>query len=211
MSDFCTLWPGGPKFRQSGHFPLGTDSVLLADFVNLSSLRRGIDLGCGSGIIALLLLCRDERLNMTGIVILPEAVETARENMSENGLEDRGDIVAADIRVCREQFKTGAFDFATFVPDAKFLFPEKAPACLAFFDPGFSFFHPVVSFIFSAHFCARFLRMSSLCQVRADTNLAIEKFYFSIFFLPSLVYDSVIFRNDHCQNKIQNQSEKACT
>ena len=30
------------------------------------------------------------------------------------------------------------------------------------------------------HFCARFLRMTSLCQVRADTNLAIEKFYFSI-------------------------------
>ena len=30
------------------------------------------------------------------------------------------------------------------------------------------------------HFCARFLRMPSLCQVRADTNLAIEKFYFSI-------------------------------
>ena len=75
----------------------------------------------------------------------------------------------------------GAFDFATFLPGAKFLFPEKAPASLAFFDPGFSFFHPVVSFIFSAHFCARFLRMSSLCQVRADTNLAIEKFYFSIF------------------------------
>ena len=116
MSDFCTLWPGGPKFRQSGHFPLGTDSVLLADFVNLSSLRRGIDLGCGSGIIALLLLCRDERLKMTGIDILPEAVETARENMSENGLEDRGDIVAADIRVCREQFKTGAFDFAAANP-----------------------------------------------------------------------------------------------
>ena len=30
------------------------------------------------------------------------------------------------------------------------------------------------------HFCARFLRMPSLCQMRADTNLAIEKFYFSI-------------------------------
>jgi len=34
--------------------------------------------------------------------------------------------------------------------------------------------------MFFSHFCARFLRMSSLCQVRADTNLAIEKCYFSI-------------------------------
>ena len=35
----------------------------------------------------------------------------------------------------------------------------------------------VFSFMLSTHFCARFLRMSSLCQVRADTNPAIEKFF----------------------------------
>ena len=42
-------------------------------------------------------------------------------------------------------------------------------------------------FHFLPHFCARFLRITSLCQVRADTNLAIEKFYFSIFLLPALL------------------------
>ena len=31
------------------------------------------------------------------------------------------------------------------------------------------------------YFCARMLRMPRLCHVRADKNLAIEKFYFSIF------------------------------
>ena len=38
----------------------------------------------------------------------------------------------------------------------------------------------------SPHFRARFLHVPSLCRVRADTNLAIEKFYFSIFspFIP---------------------------
>ena len=30
------------------------------------------------------------------------------------------------------------------------------------------------------HFCARFLRMPRLCQVRADTNLAIEKIFFNL-------------------------------
>lgn len=44
MPDFCTLWPGGPLFRQSAHFPLCTDSVLLADFVRTASLRRGLTL-----------------------------------------------------------------------------------------------------------------------------------------------------------------------
>ena len=38
------------------------------------------------------------------------------------------------------------------------------------------------------HFCAHFLRISSLCQVRADTNLVIEKFYFSICMPPFFYY-----------------------
>ena len=43
----------------------------------------------------------------------------------------------------------------------------------------------------SSHFCARFLRMPSLCQVRADTNLEIEKFYFSIFLLIPVLHDDL--------------------
>ena len=40
--------------------------------------------------------------------------------------------------------------------------------------------------IFSSRFCARFWRMSSLCQVRADTNLAkIE--LFSLIAYPKLL------------------------
>lgn len=116
MPDFCTLWPGGPFFRQSAHFPLCTDSVLLADFVNTASLRRGIDLGCGSGAISLLLLFRDARVSMTGVDVLPEAADTARENMRENGLYERCPIITGDIRVCRELFQTGSFDFTVSNP-----------------------------------------------------------------------------------------------
>ena len=47
-------------------------------------------------------------------------------------------------------------------------------------------------FHFYLHSCARSLRISSLCQVRADTNLVIEKFYFSIFALP--FYSASTFR-----------------
>lgn len=116
MADYCVLWPGGPKFRQSPHFPLGTDSVLLADFVNLSSLRRGADLGCGSGAITLLLASRDPRVRMTGVEILPGAADIARENMTANGLSDRCEILTADLRDCRELFASGSFDFAAANP-----------------------------------------------------------------------------------------------
>ena len=56
MSEFEPLWPGGPVLRQAEHFRLGTDTVLLADFVKTDSRRSGIDLGCASGALMLLLL-----------------------------------------------------------------------------------------------------------------------------------------------------------
>ena len=61
------LWKNGPHFAQSEHFKVSTDSVLLGDFVNIGSRARGIDLGCGSGLLPLLLLWRSERLHMTGL------------------------------------------------------------------------------------------------------------------------------------------------
>ena len=116
MTDFTELWPGGPRYAPPRHFPLGTDSILLADFVPLAGARRGVDLGCGGGILALLLLTRAERLHMTGLEILPEAAATAEENLRENGLADRGEIVCGDIRAVRERFAAGSFDLVAANP-----------------------------------------------------------------------------------------------
>ena len=104
------LWPGGPKFLQARHFRLGTDCVLLADFVNTAGAKRGIELGCASGAAMLLLLERSPKLHMTGIEIVPEAAETARENMALNGLTERSEIVTGDIRDHRALFRAGSFD-----------------------------------------------------------------------------------------------------
>ena len=71
---------------------------------------RGIDLGCASGAIALLLLARTDKLHMTGLEIVPEAASLAEENMRANTLEARSDIVCGDIRRHRELFKAGSFD-----------------------------------------------------------------------------------------------------
>ena len=110
------LWKNGPLFEQSEHFRPGTDSVLLADFVTIGTRKRGIDLGCGSGILPLLLLTRSDRLHMTGLEINSEAARIARGNMAANALEERCDIVTGDIRGCRELFKTGQFDLVVSNP-----------------------------------------------------------------------------------------------
>lgn len=116
MNDFVKLWDGGPLFCQSEHFKLGTDSVLLADFVNIGSRQRGIDLGCGSGVLPLLLLSKSERLHMTGLEINPEAAKTAEANLEANKLAERGSIVTGDIRLCKELFKSGEFDLVVANP-----------------------------------------------------------------------------------------------
>lgn len=53
---------------------------------------------------------------MTGVDVLPEATEAARENMRENGLCERCSIITGDVRACRELFQTGSFDFAVSNP-----------------------------------------------------------------------------------------------
>ena len=116
MSDFCELWPGGPRFAQAEHFRLGTDSVLLADFTPLGEARRGVDLGCASGAILLLLLARSEGLHMTGLEIVQRAAATAEKNLKENGWEERGEIVCGDIRAVRSLFRAGSFDLVVANP-----------------------------------------------------------------------------------------------
>ena len=116
MYDFVELWQSGPRFAQSEHFKLGTDSVLLADFVNAASRKNGIDLGCGSGILPLLLLNKTEKLRMTGLEINAEAAEIAAENLLENGFAERSEIIVGDIRAHRSLFTSGEFDLVVSNP-----------------------------------------------------------------------------------------------
>ena len=116
MAEYSELWPGGPVFAQAVHAPLCTDSILLADFVRPERAARGIDLGCGSGILALLLLHRTPGLRMTGLELLPEAAELARENLARNGLDGRGEILTGDIREHRRLLPAGGFDLAVANP-----------------------------------------------------------------------------------------------
>lgn len=113
---FEELWPGGPLFHPGEAFPLSTDSVLLADFVRPAGAKRGIDLGCASGILTLLLLTRAPGLHMTGLELSGAAAEAAARNMAANGLTDRSRILTGDIRRHRELFRPGSFDLAAANP-----------------------------------------------------------------------------------------------
>ena len=116
MPNFEALWEKGPVFAQAEHFKLSTDSVLLSAFVKSTGAKKGIDLGCASGAISLLLLERLPKLHMTGLEIVPEAAELAKANMAANGFEDRFSIICGDIRRHRELFRSGSFDLVVANP-----------------------------------------------------------------------------------------------
>ena len=109
MPQFESLWAGGPMFAQAEHFRMGTDSILLAHFASPRG-RNAIDLGCASGIIGVLMLANAPKLHVTGLEIVPEAAELARENMCVNGFAERSRVVCGDIREHRQLFTAGGFD-----------------------------------------------------------------------------------------------------
>ena len=110
-----TLWPGGPSFiDKSGVFKLGTDSVLLAHFASISGIKRcntAADLGCGSGIISIILAWNHPKLHIDGVEIKQEAAELAIENVRLCSMSDRINIIYGDIIRHRDILKSGTYDF----------------------------------------------------------------------------------------------------
>lgn len=110
------LWPDGPQFiRRDGVFPLGTDSVLLASFSQNMRDRRACDLGCGAGVLSILLAWHNPHLSVDAVDILPAAVENTRENAAVNGLSERVAVRLMDLRDYR-QLEAGAYDHVTANP-----------------------------------------------------------------------------------------------
>ncbi|MDH4101268.1 MAG: tRNA1(Val) (adenine(37)-N6)-methyltransferase [Nitrospirota bacterium] len=73
------------------------DSVLLADFVRRLGRERVVDLGTGSGIIALLLAKRFPSTKVWAVELQPSLADMAHRNIMLNGLEDRMQLVEADV------------------------------------------------------------------------------------------------------------------
>ena len=99
-----------------GVFPLGTDSVALADFVRLSGSARVLDLGSGAGTLALLLCAGNGTCSVTGIERDPRAHAAALENIRRNALDSRLQSICADIRQIPQLIPPGSFSAAVSNP-----------------------------------------------------------------------------------------------
>lgn len=109
------LCPGGLRFVYgNGQFPPGLDSFLLSSMPRLKPGLKVCDLGCGTGLVALLLLQRQPDLVVTGLDIQPEAVRLANLAASENRLTDRLSFRLGDLREL--PLPAGTYDLAVCNP-----------------------------------------------------------------------------------------------
>ena len=77
---------------------VGTDGVLLGAWTPLPQEGRILDVGTGSGLIALMAAQRNSRLHVTGIDIDADAVAQAQENVAASPFADRVEVLLCSLQ-----------------------------------------------------------------------------------------------------------------
>ena len=91
-------------------FCFGIDAVLLAEFAAVKPGDRVVDLGCGNGILPLLLAGRDKGHSFVGVEIQEGMARLAERNVALNGLEKRISILQEDIKNAANRLPRASFD-----------------------------------------------------------------------------------------------------
>lgn len=97
--------------KKSG-YRFSIDAVLLANFAGIKKGDSVVDLGCGSGVIPLILSFRHESINVTGIELDAESADMANRSVAMNNLSEKISIIEGDIRGIKKLFAPEGFGSA---------------------------------------------------------------------------------------------------
>lgn len=97
-------------------FCFGMDAVLLSAFAKVSENETVLDLGCGTGIIPILLEAKTLGAHFTGLEVQEQSADMARRSVILNRLQSKIEIVTGDIKEVDRIFKKASFDVVTSNP-----------------------------------------------------------------------------------------------
>ncbi len=101
------------------------DALLLADFAGRGNYRRVLDLGCGGGVVGLVLAVAAPAAQVVGVEIQGDLAALARRNAALNGVDGRCEIREGDVARAGELgLAAGSFDLVVSNPP----FHRHAPA-----------------------------------------------------------------------------------
>lgn len=107
-------------------FCFGMDAVLLSAFAKVKPGAKCLDLGCGNGILPILLSGKTKGEHFTGLEIQADIAEMARRSVTYNNKNDKVEIVTGDIKKTTTIFAPDTFDVVTSNPP--YLTKEKGRA-----------------------------------------------------------------------------------
>lgn len=96
-------------FHDKCAMKVGTDGVLVGAWAQVEGASRILDIGTGSGLIALMLAQRNPRAFITAVDIDEAAVEQARENVARSPWPGRMNVAQLDVRQVPDNWE-GRFD-----------------------------------------------------------------------------------------------------
>ncbi len=112
-----SLFDGNLQCRQHGKgYRFSVDAVLAAHFCQPKKQARILDLGCGSGIIGLILCYRHLQITVTGLELQPALARLARENAELNEFVSKLAVTQGDLRTIKDYFQPESFELVVSNP-----------------------------------------------------------------------------------------------
>ena len=91
-------------------FRFAVDAVLLSEFAKINTKMQVLDMGCGTGVISLLVYARYKPKKIIGLELAKDMVEMAQRSIELNSLDEFIQIVEGDIKCASEMFGHDRFD-----------------------------------------------------------------------------------------------------
>ena len=105
------LQVGGLKIIQDKEkYAFTSDSALLANFIDAKKSDCCLEIGCGSGVISILLSYKGNPKEIVAFEIQPSAAELATRNIELNKLENKIRLINAPIQDFKKYVNAGGFD-----------------------------------------------------------------------------------------------------
>lgn len=106
-----TLFDGRLICRQGCEgYRFSVDAVLAAHFPTLKPGQRVLDLGCGCGVIGLILAHRHAHITIGALELQPELAALAADNVRCNGFADRFQVACGDVRAAADYYAPESAD-----------------------------------------------------------------------------------------------------